>query len=92
MWNKFIFKYSNYRISRAGKSSLINVLSKKLISLESPEPKSITKGITEYIIYRKEQNNNKKVRIKLIDTPGLAKIEEKGKDIIDTIQIFKIIF
>lgn len=47
------------------------------------------KGITEYIIYRKEQNNNKKVGIKLIDTPGLAKIEEKGKDMIDTIQIFK---
>ena len=66
-------------ISRAGKSTLINILSEKLVSLESPDLESITNKITEYVIYKKI-NDNKTTGIKLIDTPGLTYIENKRID------------
>ena len=47
-------------ISRAGKSTLINLLSRKLVSLESPEDKSITRKINEYILERKIDDKEKK--------------------------------
>ena len=48
-------------ISRSGKSTLINILSEKLISLETPEFLSVTTEINEYIIYKeiKKRYNNK---------------------------------
>lgn len=64
-------------ISRSGKSTLINLLSRKLVSLESPESKSITRKITEYLLERKGE----KIGIKLIDTPGLEIFKEGGKTI-----------
>ena len=66
-------------ISRAGKSTLINILSEKLVSLESPDLESITNKITEYVIYKKI-NDKKIIGIKLIDTPGLTYIESKRID------------
>lgn len=47
-------------MSRAGKSTLINILSGKLVSLETPEFKSVTEEINEYIIYREIQEEGKK--------------------------------
>ena len=76
-------------ISRSGKSTLINILSEKLVSLESPDVESVTNKITEYVIYKKI-NNNKKIGINLIDTPGLTYIEDKKIDttklVIDSIK------
>lgn len=68
-------------ISRSGKSTLINLLSRKLVSLESPEPKSITRKITEYLLERTIDGQERKIGIKLIDTPGLKKLKENGKNI-----------
>ena len=64
-------------ISRSGKSTLINLLSRKLVSLESPESKSITTKITEYLLER----DGHKIGINLIDTPGLEKFNSNGKKI-----------
>ena len=61
-------------MSRAGKSTLINILSKKLISLETPELTSVINEIKEYIIYReiKEEGKEKEIiKLNFIDTPGI---------------------
>ena len=55
-------------ISRSGKSTLINILSEKLISLETPEFLSVTTEINEYIIY-KEIKKDTIIKLKFIDTP-----------------------
>ena len=69
-------------MSRAGKSTLINVLSKKFVALETPNPESVTTEINEYIIYKKI--GDYKVRFKFIDTPGLI-VDKK----INTIDLLK---
>lgn len=68
-------------LSRVGKSTFINLISRKLSALESDLKVSITKNISDYYIYK---NDNKKehVAIKLIDTPGLVK-NKTTKDYID---------
>jgi len=72
-------------ISRTGKSTLINLLSKKLVALESSEGKSITTEIKEYIIERNLSGSEEKIGIKLIDTPGLKKFyDDKTKKYIDS--------
>ena len=58
-------------LSRAGKSTFINLLSRKLVALESDLASSVTKNITEYYIYKKD-GQKKQSSIKLIDTPGLV--------------------
>ena len=58
-------------LSRAGKSTFINMLSRKLSALESDLASSVTKNITEYYIYKKD-DQKKQSPIKLIDTPGLV--------------------
>ena len=68
-------------ISRSGKSTLINLLSRKLVSLESSEDKSITRKINEYLLERVIGGEEKKIGIKIIDTPGLKKVKEEGKTI-----------
>ena len=65
-------------MSRAGKSTLINILSEKLVSLETPELLSVTKEINEYVVYREIEE--KIIKFKFIDTPGLTFIPEKGID------------
>ena len=70
-------------MSRAGKSTLINILSEKLVSLETPEFISVTTEINEYIIYKKIREKEI-IKLKFIDTPGLTFIPEKK---IDTTQI-----
>ena len=68
-------------ISRAGKSTLINLLSRKLVSLESPDVESVTQNINEYVLERTITDGEKKfgkIGIKLIDTPGL-KTKKDGK-------------
>ena len=65
-------------MSRSGKSTLINVLSEKLVSLESPELLSVTTEINEYVIYKEIQE--KIIKFKFIDTPGLTFIPEKNID------------
>ena len=69
-------------MSRAGKSTLINVLSKKFVALETLNPESVTTEINEYIIYKKI--GDYKVRFKFIDTPGLI-VDKK----INTIDLLK---
>lgn len=56
-------------ISRAGKSSFINIVSEKLVALENCEKSSITSKISEYQIFLKNKSG-KDGFIKIIDTPG----------------------
>ena len=72
-------------ISRSGKSTLINILSQKLVTLESPFLESVTNKIREYEIIA-SKNGIFQSGIRLIDTPGLTKIE---KSKIDTIEMVK---
>ena len=65
-------------MSRAGKSTFINVFSQKLISLETPEFLSVTTEINEYVVYKEVQE--KMIKFKFIDTPGLTFIPEKNID------------
>jgi GTPase SAR1 family protein len=65
-------------MSRCGKSTLINVLSEKLVSLESPELLSVITEINEYVIYKEAQE--KIIKFKFIDTPGSTFIPEKNID------------
>ena len=65
-------------MSRAGKSTFINIFSEKLISLESPELLSVTTEINEYVIYKEIQE--KIIKFKFIDTPGLTFIPEQNVD------------
>lgn len=72
-------------ISRSGKSTLINVLSGKLLTLESPFLESVTNNIREYKIIA-SKNGIFQSGIRLFDTPGLTIIE---KNKMDTIKIVK---
>jgi GTPase Era involved in 16S rRNA processing len=56
---------------RVGKSTLVNLISGKLVSLESDSNSSVTKKVLEYYIYRDDDKNGHSA-IKLIDTPGLV--------------------
>ena len=58
-------------LSRSGKSTLINLLSDKLVSLESNCSESVTQKVTEYYIYPKNHDIYK-YGIKIFDTPGLV--------------------
>ena len=71
-------------MSRSGKSTFINVLSKKLIALETPEFISVTREINEFVIYR-EVKGQGIIKLKLIDTPGLTFIKEENKDTTDDV-------
>lgn len=72
-------------ISRSGKSTLINILSGKLITLESPFLESVTSNIREYEIIA-SKNGKFQTGIRFYDTPGLTKIEKKN---VDTIEMVK---
>ena len=72
-------------ISRSGKSTLINILSGKLLTLESPFLESVTNNIREYEIIA-SNNGIFQTGIRFYDTPGLTKIVKKK---IDTIELVK---
>ena len=59
-------------LSRVGKSTFINLLSRKLNALESNLAVSVTKNVSEYYVY-KDDDKNDHAAIKLIDTPGIVK-------------------
>ena len=65
-------------ISRSGKSTLINILSQKLVTLESPFLESVTNKIREYEIIT-SKNGIFQSGIRLIDTPGLTKIKKQKR-------------
>ena len=58
-------------ISRSGKSTLINVLSEKLVTLESPFLESVTNEIREYKVITSE-NGEFLTGLRFFDTPGLT--------------------
>ena len=58
-------------ISRSGKSTLINVLSEKLVTLESPFLESVTNEIREYKVLASE-NGEFLTGLRFFDTPGLT--------------------
>ena len=58
-------------LTRAGKSTFINLTARKLSALESDLAVSVTKKITDYYIFKNNKNENR--AIKLIDIPGLVK-------------------
>lgn len=58
-------------ISRAGKSSFINIVNNSLVALENCGKSSLTKKITEYQIFNKNAQK-KEGFIKIIDTPGFC--------------------
>ena len=67
-------------LSRTGKSTLINLLSGKMVALEGDDPKSVTNEISEYYIYRNDDKNEHGA-IKIIDTPGIVPNKKNSKDI-----------
>ena len=64
-------------MSRSGKSTLINVLSEKLVTLESPFLESVTNQIREYKVITSE-NGEFLTGLRFFDTPGLTKIGNKS--------------
>ena len=66
-------------VSRAGKSSFINVINNSLLALENCGKSSLTSKITEYQIYDKRNRceNQNKGFIKIIDTPGFSYSTDK---------------
>ena len=72
-------------ISRSGKSTLINILSGKLLTLESPFLESVTNKIREYEIIA-SNNGIFETGIRFYDTPGLTKIENKKVDTIKEVK------
>ena len=81
-------------MSRACKSTLINILSKKLVSLETPELTSVTNEIKEYNNYKeiKEEGKEKEIiKLNFIDTPGIIidpkdSKKDKTQEIINSIE------
>lgn len=65
-------------ISRAGKSSFINIIANKLLALENCEKSSITSKISEYLIYG-QSKTEKDGYLKIIDTPGFNYETEKSR-------------
>ena len=63
-------------MSRSGKSTLINVLSEKLVTLESPFLESVTNQIREYKVIT--ENGEFLTGLRFFDTPGLTKIGNKS--------------
>jgi len=64
-------------ISRSGKSTLINILSEKLVTLESPFLESVTNGIREYKVITSE-NGEFLTGLRFFDTPGLTIIKNRN--------------
>ena len=62
-------------MSRAGKSTFINLLSGKLIALETNDAQSVTLKFSEYYMYR-DDNKKEHGGLKLIDTPGICDKDE----------------
>lgn len=61
-------------LKRAGKSTLINIISKKLTALELPNDQSVTKKISEYEVYPYENKEEYNISsIKFYDSPGIEK-------------------
>jgi hypothetical protein len=64
-------------LSRAGKSSFINLVTGKLCALESTDKESVTSKLTEYLITHDDNNDDDKSKdnnfcIKLTDSPGMV--------------------
>lgn len=75
--NDYTFNILLTGLSRAGKSSFINLMTGKLSALESNDKESVTSKLTEYFIYppEKSNENNKDYdlcSIQLIDSPGIV--------------------
>ena len=72
-------------LSRSGKSSFINLLSEKLVALESNDSDSVTLKVSEYYIYRNDDKREHGA-IKLIDTPGMCEKKKVNSKTIDVIK------
>ena len=74
-------------LCRSGKSTFINLLTEKLVALESNESESVTLKVSEYYIHR---NDDKKEHgaIKLIDTPGLCDDKDVNQKVLEQINSF----
>ena len=71
-------------LSRTGKSTLINVLSQKLVTLESPFLESVTNYIREYKVL--SENGIFQTGIRFFDTPGLAVIKNQARNTMDEVK------
>ena len=72
-------------ISRMGKSTFINLISRKLVSKANDAPEPVTTKINEYIIYKRIEKKN--IGIKFYDTPGLT--EDKKEENKNAINLIK---
>lgn len=72
---------------RSGKSTFINVMSEKLVALETNDTESVTLKVSEYFIYR---NDDKKEHgaIKLMDSPGICEDNNVNTKVKKKIQYF----
>ena len=76
-------------LKRSGKSTLINLVSKKLIAFELPNDQSVTHKITEYEVYPFEDEEKYNISsIKFYDTPGIEKTKtfDSEKIVIDFLE------
>lgn len=63
-------------LKRSGKSTLINIVSKKFTAFELPNDQSVTKKITEYEVYPFENEEKFNISsIKFYDSPGIEKTD-----------------
>ena len=72
-------------ISRSGKSTLINVLSEKLVTLESPFLESVTNIIREYKVITSE-NGEFLSGLRFFDTPGLTIVKDKKRNTVKEVK------
>ena len=72
---------------RSGKSSFINLISEKLVALETNDTESVTTSVSQYYIYRKD-NKQEHGAIKLIDTPGICEDNEINSKTLNIIKDF----
>jgi GTP-binding protein EngB required for normal cell division len=72
-------------LSRSGKSSFINLLSEKLVALESNDSDSVTLKVSEYYIYRNDDKREHGA-IKLIDTPGICENNQVNSKTLEAIK------
>lgn len=72
-------------ISKMGKSTFVNLLSRKQVALSNGSHKSVTKKETKYKIYKTIED--RKIGIIFYDTPGLT--DDKNKENINIIEFIK---
>ena len=71
---------------QSGKSTFVNLMLGKLLALEVNDDEFSTLKVSKYMIHR--ENDDKENIIKIIDTPGIEKDDEREKKAIEAVNSF----